>query len=627
MFVLGTAGHVDHGKSSLVKALTNIDPDRLPEEKARAMTVDLGFADLTLPSGKHVSIVDVPGHERFIKNMLSGVGSIDLALLIVAADESVMPQTIEHLSILDTLKISNAIIVITKCDLADPDMLTIVEEEIEHMLKDTTLQGSPVVRVSSTTLKGIEQLKTQIDQNLEISPNSGFKSPRLPIDRCFSITGFGTIVTGTLIDGPFHVSQEVEIANSGIKGRIRGLQSHSEPVSESNPGVRLAVNISGISTEEINRGDTLTIPGWLNTTKLIDAELSISKMSPQSLKNNQGITFHTFTSESNGRVRILDSAILNPGETGWCQILLETPLPSLKGDPFIVRSSEYTLGGGQVLDPHPVRHHKRFDEAILSRFMTIHLGNTKELILENLRNTGAMTAQNICQLVNINISDCIAELSGMYDSAEIVICDSSENTSEKNISSAWIFAADNWNNIKSRSSAILHEYHANHPLRQGIPAQEFRNLLGLSAQSFDAILIKLVSDQILDTNGGFLKLSEFEPLLKGTDQEEAQKYLTALIESPFNPPTELTINPEIQSLLLSQEKIVKVSEGLFFHMEAYINMKQQIKNYLTENETITVAEARTLFDSSRKYILPVLEHLDNQKITIREGDARRLLEL
>ena len=345
MFVLGTAGHVDHGKSSLVKALTNIDPDRLPEEKARAMTVDLGFADLTLPSGRHVSIIDVPGHERFIKNMLSGVGSIDLALLIIAADESVMPQTTEHLSILDTLKVTNAIVVITKADLADDEMLLIVREDISDTLQGTSLEGSPILNVSSTTLEGLEELKIQIDKNLDMSgERSGFKSPRLPIDRCFSITGFGTIVTGTLIDGPFRVSQEVEIANTGVKGRIRGLQSHSESVDQSDPGVRLAVNVSGLSTENINRGDVLTIPGWLNTTKIIDVELSISKMSPQSLKHNQGITFHAFTSESNARVRILDNTLLNPGDTGWCQILLENPLPILKGDSFIIRSSEYTLG-------------------------------------------------------------------------------------------------------------------------------------------------------------------------------------------------------------------------------------------------------------------------------------------
>tara|TARA_B100001142_G_scaffold47477_4_gene44250 strand:+ start:1813 stop:3699 length:1887 start_codon:yes stop_codon:yes gene_type:complete len=627
MFVLGTAGHVDHGKSSLVKALTNIDPDRLPEEKARAMTVDLGFADLTLPSGKHVSIVDVPGHEKFIKNMLSGVGSIDLALLIIAADESVMPQTVEHLSILDTLKVTNAIVVITKSDLADADMLTIVKEEISETLAGTSLNESPILNVSSTTLEGIEDLKKQIDVNLEL-PNkrTGFKSPRLPIDRCFSITGFGTIVTGTLMDGPFHVSQEVEIANSGIKGRIRGLQSHSESVELSDPGVRLAVNISGVSTENINRGDVLTIPGWLHTSKIIDVELSVSKMSPQSLKHNQGITFHSFTSECNGRVRILDNTVLNPGDTGWCQILLETPLPTLKGDSFIVRSSEYTLGGGEILDPSPTRRHKRFDENVINRFITIHLGDPKELILDTLRINGSMTLTEISTQVNASVSDCESELIRMLADDEIVVCDPLIKSQENSILKGFIFAADSWNNLKSQSIAMLTDYHSTFSLRPGIPSQEFRNRLKISPNSLEAICYQMTAENTLVNQNGFLSLPGFKPQLQGESLEEASRYLNSLNTSPFSPPTELTINPEIQSLLLSEGKIIKIAEGLFFHADAYTKMKEQISNYLNQFETITVAEARTLFGSSRKYILPLLEHLDNQKITVRDGDFRRLIK-
>ena len=627
MFVLGTAGHVDHGKSSLVKALTNIDPDRLPEEKARAMTVDLGFADLTLPSGRHVSIIDVPGHERFIKNMLSGVGSIDLALLIIAADESVMPQTTEHLSILDTLKVTNAIVVITKADLADDEMLLIVREDISDTLQGTSLEGSPILNVSSTTLEGLEELKIQIDKNLDMSgERSGFKSPRLPIDRCFSITGFGTIVTGTLIDGPFRVSQEVEIANTGVKGRIRGLQSHSESVDQSDPGVRLAVNVSGLSTENINRGDVLTIPGWLNTTKIIDVELSISKMSPQSLKHNQGITFHAFTSESNARVRILDNTLLNPGDTGWCQILLENPLPILKGDSFIIRSSEYTLGGGEILDPAPRKRHKRFDDSVIDRFMTIHLGSPKELILDTLRDNGAMSLEEISTKVNSTLPDCEHELTKMLETEEIIICETSNRSGRNQITEGTIFASDTWNNLKSQSIAMLSDYHATYPLRPGIPNQEFRNRIKLAAHSIESIFLRLSLENILRNQNGFLSLPEFNPTLQNEALEEATRYLEALNLAPFSPPTELAINTEIQSLLLSEGKIIKIAEGLFFHTDAYIKMKDQISNYLSQHETITVAEARTLFDSSRKYILPVLEYFDDHKFTRRDGDVRRLIK-
>ena len=281
MYVIGTAGHVDHGKSTLVKALTNIDPDRLPEEKAREMTVDLGFAWMTLPSGREVSIVDVPGHEKFIKNMLAGVGAIDLAMLIVAADESVMPQTREHLAILDILQIRRGLIVVTKTDLVDEELVELVKAEVEDVLEGTTFEGCPMVGVSAYTGDGLDELQAEIDKILDTTeerPDVG--RPRLPIDRCFSITGFGTVVTGTLIDGVLAVGQEVELAGTDRRGRIRGLQSHKTKVDHIQPGVRLAVNISGLSRSEVLRGEILTAPGWLHPTRRLDARMRMVRPSP-----------------------------------------------------------------------------------------------------------------------------------------------------------------------------------------------------------------------------------------------------------------------------------------------------------------------------------------------------------
>ena len=292
MYVIGTAGHVDHGKSTLVKALTNIDPDRLPEEKEREMTVDLGFAWLTLPSGREVSIVDVPGHERFIKNMLAGVGAIDLALLIVAADESVMQQTREHLAILDILRIRQALVVVTKTDLVDAELVELVKAEVEDAVAGTSFAGCPMLGVSAYTGAGLAELKSEIDRILDqTGPRPDLGRPRLPVDRCFSISGFGTVVTGTLIDGLLAVGQEVELAPSGLRGRIRGLQSHKERVEQSDPGVRLAVNLSGIARAEIRRGEFVTTPGWLKSTRRLDARLRMVKGAPHPLRHNAGITF------------------------------------------------------------------------------------------------------------------------------------------------------------------------------------------------------------------------------------------------------------------------------------------------------------------------------------------------
>ena len=314
MYVIGTAGHVDHGKSTLVKALTNIDPDRLPEEKEREMTVDLGFAWMTLPSGREVSIVDVPGHERLIKNMLAGVGAIDLALLIVAADESVMQQTREHLAILDILQIRRGLVVVTKTDLVDEELVELVKAEVEDVVTGTSFEDCPMIGVSAFTGAGMDELKATIDEILDqTGARRDLGRPRLPVDRCFSISGFGTVVTGTLIDGMFAVGQEVELSPSGMRGRIRGLQSHKERVDRSDPGVRLAVNLSGVARADIERGEVVTLPGWLTSSRRLDARLRMVPGAPHALRHNAGITFHLFTSETTARVRLLDADRLAPG--------------------------------------------------------------------------------------------------------------------------------------------------------------------------------------------------------------------------------------------------------------------------------------------------------------------------
>ena len=335
MYVIGTAGHVDHGKSTLVKALTDIDPDRLPQEKEREMTIDLGFAWLTLPSGREVSIVDVPGHERFVKNMLAGVGGIDLALLVVAADESVMPQTREHVAILDILQVNRGLVVITKSDLVDQELVDLVTAEVEDSLRGTSFEGAPVVSVSAYTGQGLDELKGAIDNMLDVTEaRRDLGRPRLPVDRCFTVAGFGTVVTGTLIDGEFSVGQEVQLVLGGERGRIRGLQSHRKKVDQADPGRRLAVNLSGIARDHIQRGEMITSSGWLTPTTRLDAQLKLIRDAPRPLKHNSNITFHLFTSEASARVRLLDREGAAARRNRLGPVAPQRPCPGGERGPF-----------------------------------------------------------------------------------------------------------------------------------------------------------------------------------------------------------------------------------------------------------------------------------------------------
>ncbi|MGD8597885.1 MAG: selenocysteine-specific translation elongation factor, partial [Anaerolineae bacterium] len=388
MRVVGTAGHVDHGKSTLVKALTGIDPDRLKEEKEREMTIDLGFAWLALPSGERIGIVDVPGHKDFIKNMLSGVGGIDAALFVVAADEGVMPQTREHLAILDLLQVRGGVVALTKIDMAeDEDWLDLVEADLLDVLEDTVLDGAPVVRCSARTGEGLEAVVAELDRFLSSSaPRRDVGRPRLPVDRVFTIPGFGTVVTGTLSDGTLHVGQEVEIQPSGLKARIRGLQTHKEKIEEAVPGSRVAINLTGVSKDEIARGEVVTVPGWLRPTMLVDCHLRYLPDAPLPLKHNAAVNFFSGAAETQARVRLLGTRTLAPGDEGWVQIRLAQPVTLVKGDRYIIRqpSPSVTIGGGIVVNPFPGRRHRRFRPEVIEQLETLAHGTPEEILLQNL---------------------------------------------------------------------------------------------------------------------------------------------------------------------------------------------------------------------------------------------------
>ncbi|MBI2909756.1 MAG: selenocysteine-specific translation elongation factor [Chloroflexi bacterium] len=618
MYVIGTAGHVDHGKSALIRALTGIDPDRLQEEKERGMTIDLGFAWLKLPGGQEVSIVDVPGHERFIKNMLAGVGSIDLALLVVAADEGVMPQTREHLAILDLLRVKNGILVITKRDLVDDEWLELVKADVEEAVEDTSLGGAPMVVVSSVTGEGLSDLVTAIEQRLkQIMPKKDTGRPRLPIDRVFTISGFGTVVTGTLIDGRFALGQEVEIQPSGLKSRIRGLQTHKQKVEIAMPGSRVAVNLTGVATTDVSRGEVVTPPGWLKPTIAVDAKFRLLPDAP-SMAHNAAVTFHSGTTEVVARVRLLEKAELPPGETSWVQLHFDHPVAVAKGDLFILRSSKGTVGGGEIVDPYAKRH-RRFHAATLERLDTMEKGVPEEIFLKVLEMHEPSELGEIVRRSGLPQDVSRAAAEKLAAEKRIVV------PGNKAIQSNTIlFSLPGWSNLADRAREAAAAYHQQFSLRAGIPKEELKSRLKLGPRAFGEALALLVDEGVLVEDGALVRLPDFKVRLTSAQQATVEVFLKSLVRDPYSPPSDSIPEPELLNLLIEQGKVVKVEDNVVFTTEAYNEMVKKIVEHIKANGRITVGEMRDMFSTSRKYALGLMEYLDDQKITRRVGDERFL---
>ncbi|MYC33098.1 MAG: selenocysteine-specific translation elongation factor [Chloroflexi bacterium] len=620
MYVIGTAGHVDHGKSTLVKALTDIDPDRLPEEKEREMTVDLGFAWMTLPSGREVSIVDVPGHERFIKNMLAGVGAIDLALLIVAADESVMPQTREHLAILDLLRIRRGLVVITKTDLVDEELVELVKAEVEDVLEDTAFAGCQMAAVSAYSGDGMDGLKATIDEILnDTESRRDLGRPRLPVDRCFTVSGFGTVVTGTLIDGSVAVGQQIELAPSGTRARIRGLQSHKSRLDAAAPGVRLALNLSGVSRDEVLRGEVLTNPGWLRPTRRFDANLRMVKGAPHALKHNEGVTFHLLTSETTGRVRLLDADRLQPGNEGWVQVLLDEPIPMVKGDFFVLRSSEDTLGGGQIADPNPMRRHRRFAPDVLERLTMLDAGASEDVIFTVADQMGPCDLRTLSQRSNLADGEVLERLGALVESGDVVALGEMGAQND-----AVVYSRRGWDILRNQAQVALQAYHNQYPLRRGAPPQELRSRLRVSQPVYLRAAARLAEEGVVVDDDGLVRIPDHQVELSERQQVDMATYLSELAGEPWSPPTDRPVDPELLAYLQEKGDVVKVNETVVFTTEAYDDMVGRIVAHLEQNGSVTVAAAREIFGTSRKYVLPLLEYLDQQRVTRRVGDERVL---
>lgn len=641
MRVIGTAGHVDHGKSTLVLALTGIDPDRLREEKERQMTIDLGFAWLTLPGGEAVGVVDVPGHIDFIKNMLAGIGGIDAALLVVAADEGVMPQTREHLAILDLLQVPAGVVALTKIDaVTEEGWLELVTADVRDALAGSCLAQAPIIPVSARAGVGLETLKqTLADVLATVPPRRDKGQPRLPIDRAFSVAGFGTVVTGTLSDGAFRVGDEVEIAPQGLKARIRGLQSHKRALEVGWPGSRLAINLTGVHPDQLRRGMVVARPGALQSSALLDVRLRlVAADSPLTgealapLRHNQMIDFFSGATEMPGRVRLLDAEHLAPGATGWAQLRLDAPVAVVAGDRFIIRqpSPSVTIGGGVIVNAHPRRRWRRFQPDVIAQLEALARGAPEDLLLHALATAELSPLKAVVERSGLDGATAERALADLIAGGQIIPLGVVQPPLAG--SNAAALSLGGWRALAGRMADILADYHAQYPLRPGLGREELKSRLQgrekWSARLFNELLAHAVAEGIVEEAGEVVRRPGYQIAFTAEQQVKVNGLLAAFRRQPYTPPSlaesVAQTDLELVSALLYQNVLVRLNEDVLFLCETYDEMTRRIVAYIKEHGSMTVAQVRDAFNTSRKYALAIMEYLDEKKVTRRVGDERVL---
>ena len=623
--IIGTAGHVDHGKTALIKALTGIETDRIKEEKKRGITIELGFAYLDLPDGEKAGIIDVPGHEKFVKNMLAGAGGIDLALLVVAADEGFMPQTKEHLGILSLLDIPEGIIVITKKDMVDEDWLEIVKEDVRSEVAGTFLENAPIIAVSSYTGEGIEELKSEIfkliDKNTQLK---NLDIPfRIPVDRIFSVEGFGTVITGTLIEGTMKVGDPVTVYPSRMESRIRNLQVHSKDVQQAYAGQRVAVNLAGLKKSDLNKGDVVAAPNSMHTTMMIDIKLTILKDCEREILNATRLHLYHGARDILCKVVLLDRDSISAGESCYAQLRLEEEIAVKTGDRFVLRfySPLETIGGGVILDSNPFKH-KRNDPAVLQSLNIKENGSEKEKISAALRDYSSRFES----LDFLQVQTAIPK--DQFDQQiQKLIKDKTAFKINDNI----VIHTDYLNHLKDAAVKLLTAYHQENPLRDGMKRDEFRSkfLKYEDLSVVDKITDSLVNRKVLKLVNGCVALYDFEAQTDNNQELVEQ----AFAEGGFSPesPDQIAARfPKMKNFkqvlesLVNNGRLVRVEDKILLHVDYYQKALEMAKEHIAKNGQITLAEMRDLMGASRKFAVAVLEYWDRRNITKKVGDARVL---
>lgn len=630
--IIGTAGHIDHGKTTLIKALTGIDADRLKEEKERGITIDLGFAYFDLPSGRRAGIVDVPGHERFIKNMLAGAGGIDIVVLVIAADEGIMPQTLEHLHILSLLETKRGLVALTKVDMVDPDWLELVLDDTRQRLESSFLRGAPIIPVSAVTRQGLDQLVQTIDQMTAEVPSRDEHLPfRLPVDRVFSVTGFGTVVTGTLIAGTAKVGDRAEVYPETRETRIRSIQVHGQKVEAAYAGQRVALNLAGLEVADLERGDVLAAPGLLRSSLMLDVRLELLAAADRPLENRERLRLYTGTSEVLCRVVLLDAELLLPGEKALAQLRLEQPVAIQAGDRFVVRSYSpmFTIGGGAILDAHP-RKRKRFKEEGILELRLRETGGDLQILNQTLLQYSDQfpTEDELYRLAGrpAELLEPALEQLQAEDAALVLTVDGK----------SFYLHADYLQRLAERANKAVSDFHRRYPLRQGMPKEELRSRIAAatSPKLFNGLLTLLLTEGQLRLQGSFVTIGDFRVVFSGVNQRLHDGILQALQGDQYSPPdlnellerlgeTSDRLNEVLQAMSI-QGEITRVNNEVCFLAPAVQAAQSAVVAHIQQHGGITLADLRDSLQTSRKYALALLDYLDAQKVTLRKGDARVL---
>jgi len=633
--IVGTAGHVDHGKTCLIKALTGVDTDRLKEEKKRGITIELGFAEMHNDRGLKIGVIDVPGHEKFIKNMLAGISGIDFVLLVIAADESVMPQTVEHFEILKMLHVDCGLVVVTKSDLADEEWMEIVRDDIKRLTAGTFLENAPVVEVSAYTGQNIGELAKII---CDMADKAGRRKPdqellRIPVDRVFTIDGFGTVVTGTLIEGAVSVGDEVSVYPSGRAAKIRNLQVHGNMVGKAYAGQRTALNLTNIKKEELKRGDVLAAKGSLKATKMLDVKIDMFQDSPRTLVSGSRLHLYYGSAEVLCKAVLLSDELLESGESGYAQLRLEEEIAVRKGDRFILRfySPLASIGGGVVLNPCPPKR-KRFNEETLRALSIKETGSAEEILEQTLlEESDKMTdIAEIGRLAGLN-GDETATLANYLDQKNKTVHLTESITVHRNYLES----------VCEKTSLLLKRFHEENPFRQGMPKEEFRRKLGSKLFLKDNRLVeiltdRMISENVIADNGNIITLAGFcvtyTPEILSLKDNIEDEYLKLGVETPeieeFSlrfKEKERPVVSELSEVLRREGHLEKLAYNCYIHNDCLENAIMLLKGHISEKGSITLSEYRDMLGTSRKYAIRILEYLDAKKVTRLNGDARILI--
>jgi len=628
--ILGTAGHIDHGKTSLVKALTGVDTDRLKEEKERGITIELGFTFLDLPSGIRLGIVDVPGHEKFVKHMVAGVWGIDLVALVIAADEGVMPQTREHLDICRLLRVKKGLVVLTKIDLIDRELLELVKEEVTEIVRDTFLENAPILAVSSVTQEGIPELLSALDLlSQEIRERSSEGLFRLPIDRVFTMKGFGTVVTGTMISGSLSLGETAQVLPAGLEGKVRNLQVYGRSVEKAVAGERTAVNLQGIETSAIERGDVLIRPNTLSATQLIDAYLEYLPGTPRPLKHRTKQRFHVGTTLTNASVFLLDREELAPGQTGFVQLRLERPVVALPQDRFVIRGSSaiQTIGGGVILDGHPDKH-KRFSSSVIADLSLLKDGTSEQALQQHIHHSGmgGITLEELLNRVEMPPSDVQSIIGQMEGRGDLLFIDPEKLK---------VIAKGPYRALREMALAQLREFHQRFPMKFGWSKEELRTKLPpeVDVKLFQILISELIQSKEVVLEKDKLRLSGHH--ISSVDEKGlAKRVEAAVLKGGLQPPSPKELSEawsesegEVRAIfehLVHEGVLVRIKNEIYFHRVPFESLREQLIAYLKSHQEITTPQFKEMTKASRKYVIPLIEYFDQIKLTLRLGEKRVL---